>query len=82
MSSFRALRLLDELFRGPAPVWIACFSEAITHLQRRGATILMTEQKARPAPGCMMRGGEVRRSGTIAEIRELARAEDYLQWTV
>jgi len=25
-----------------------------------------------------MRGGEVRRSGTVAEIRELALAEEYL----
>ena len=43
----------------------------------------MTEQTARPAlrlatHGQAMRGGEVRRSGTLAEIRELALAEEYL----
>lgn len=83
MSSFPALLLLDEPFLGLAPVWIARISEAIRQMQQRGTTILMTEQMARPAlklatRGYVMRGGEVRRSGTIAEIRELALAEEYL----
>jgi branched-chain amino acid transport system ATP-binding protein len=52
-------------------------------MQQRGTTILMTEQMARPAlklatRGYVMRGGDVRRSGPIAEIRELALAEEYL----
>lgn len=77
------LLLLDEPFLGLAPVWIGRISEAIRELQRRGTTILMTEQMARPAlklatRGYVMRGGEVRRSGTAAEIRELALVEEYL----
>jgi branched-chain amino acid transport system ATP-binding protein len=83
MSSFPTLLLLDEPFLGLAPIWIARISEAIRAMQRRGTTILMTEQMARPAlklaaRGYVMRGGEVRRSGTVAEIRELALAEEYL----
>ena len=83
MSSMPRLLLLDEPFLGLAPVWIARISEAIRELQRRGTTLLMTEQMARPAlklatRGYVMRGGEVRRSGTVAEIRELALAEEYL----
>jgi len=77
------LVLLDEPFLGLAPVWIGRISEAIRELQRRGTTILMTEQMARPAlklatRGYVMRGGEVRRSGTAAEIREFALVEEYL----
>jgi len=83
MCSFPALLLLDEPFLGLAPIWIARISEAIRAMQRRGTTILMTEQMARPAlklaaRGYVMRGGEVRRSGTVAEIRDLALAEEYL----
>jgi branched-chain amino acid transport system ATP-binding protein len=83
MSSFPKLLLLDEPFLGLAPVWIAQISEAIRHMQNRGTTILMTEQMARPAlklatRGYVMRGGEIRRSGTVAEIRDVALAEEYL----
>lgn len=83
MCSFPTLLLLDEPFLGLAPIWIARISEAIRAMQRRGTTILMTEQMARPAlklaaRGYVMRGGEVRRSGTVAEIRDLALAEEYL----
>lgn len=83
MSSFPKLLLLDEPFLGLAPVWIARISEAIRAMQRRGTTILMTEQMARPAlklatRGYVIRGGEVRRSGPVAEIRELALADEYL----
>jgi branched-chain amino acid transport system ATP-binding protein len=83
MSSFPQLLLLDEPFLGLAPVWIARISEAIRHMQARGTTILMTEQMARPAlklatRGYVMRGGEVRRSGTVAEIKDFALSEEYL----
>jgi len=83
MASFPRLLLLDEPFLGLAPVWIAQISDAIMQLRRRGTTVLMTEQMARPAlklamRGYVMRGGEVRRSGTVAEIRELALADEYL----
>jgi len=83
MSSFPKLLLLDEPFLGLAPVWITRISNAIRELQRRGTTILMTEQMARPAlkiatRGYVMRGGEVRRSGTVEEIRDMALAEEYL----
>ncbi len=77
------LVLLDEPFLGLAPVWIGRISEAIRMLQQRGTTILMTEQMARPAlklatRGYVMRGGEVRRSGSVAGIRDLALVEEYL----
>ncbi len=83
MSSYPRLLLLDEPFLGLAPVWIARISEAIRQMQQRGTTILMTEQMARPAlnlatRGYVIRGGEVRRTGTMAEIREIALAEEYL----
>jgi branched-chain amino acid transport system ATP-binding protein len=83
VSSFPKLLLLDEPFLGLAPVWIGRISEAIREMQRRGTTILMTEQMARPAlklatRAYVMRGGEVRRSGTVAEIREIALADEYL----
>ncbi len=83
MASFPRLLLLDEPFLGLAPVWIAQISDAILQLRERGTTVLMTEQMARPAlklatRGYVMRGGEVRRSGTVAEIRDLALAEEYL----
>jgi branched-chain amino acid transport system ATP-binding protein len=82
-STLPKLLLLDEPFLGLAPVWIGHISEAIRELQRRGTTILMTEQMARPAlklvdRAYVMRGGEVRRSGTVDEIREIALAEEYL----
>ncbi len=78
-----SLVLLDEPFLGLAPVWIGRISDAIREMQRRGTTILMTEQMARPAlklatRGYVMRGGEVRRSGTVAEIRDQALVEEYL----
>jgi branched-chain amino acid transport system ATP-binding protein len=83
MSSHPPFLLLDEPFLGLAPVWIQRISDAIRQVQRRGTTILMTEQMARPAlklatRGYVMRGGEVRRSGSVAEIRDIALAEDYL----
>jgi branched-chain amino acid transport system ATP-binding protein len=83
MSSYPRLLLLDEPFLGLAPVWIAQISNAIRQLQARGTTVLMTEQMARPAlklatRGYVMRGGEVRQSGTVSEIRERALAEEYL----
>jgi branched-chain amino acid transport system ATP-binding protein len=83
MSSSPALLLLDEPFLGLAPVWIGQLSDAIRQMQRHGTTILMTEQMAVPAlkiatRGYVMRGGEVRRSGTVAEIRDVALEEEYL----
>jgi branched-chain amino acid transport system ATP-binding protein len=83
MCSFPRLLLLDEPFLGLAPVWIGRISEAIRGMQARGTTILMTEQMARPAlnlatRGYVMRGGEIRRSGSVSEIRDLALAEEYL----
>jgi branched-chain amino acid transport system ATP-binding protein len=83
LSSNPAVLLLDEPFLGLAPVWIRRISDAIRQMQQRGTTILMTEQMARPAlklatRGYVMRGGEVRRSGSVAEIREIALAEEYL----
>lgn len=83
VSTMPKLLLLDEPFLGLAPVWIGRVSETIRELQRRGTTILMTEQMARPALKLVdkvyvIRGGEVRRSGTVEEIREVALAEEYL----
>jgi branched-chain amino acid transport system ATP-binding protein len=83
ISTMPKLLLLDEPFLGLAPVWIRRISDAIRELQRRGTTILMTEQMARPAlklvdRAYVIRGGEVRRSGTVDEIREAALAEEYL----
>jgi len=83
VSTMPKLLLLDEPFLGLAPVWISRISESIRELQRRGTTILMTEQMARPAlklvdRAYVMRSGEVRRSGTVAEIRDVALAEEYL----
>jgi branched-chain amino acid transport system ATP-binding protein len=83
MASFPSLLLMDEPFLGLAPVWIKQISDAITQLRARGTTVLMTEQMARPALklatlGYVMRGGEVRRSGKVDEIRDLALAEEYL----
>jgi branched-chain amino acid transport system ATP-binding protein len=81
--SFPKLLLLDKPFLGLAPVWIGRISDAIREMQRRGTTILMTEQMARPAlklanRAYVMRSGEVRRSGTVDEIREIALADEYL----
>ncbi len=83
MAAFPRLLLLDEPFLGLAPVWIRQISEAVAQLRSRGTTVLMTEQMARPAlrlatRGYVMRGGEVRRSGSVAEIREIALADEYL----
>lgn len=83
VSTMPKLLLLDEPFLGLAPVWIGHVSDAIRELQRRGTTILMTEQMARPAlklvdRAYVLRGGEIRRSGTVEEIREVALAEEYL----
>jgi branched-chain amino acid transport system ATP-binding protein len=83
VSTLPKLLLLDEPFLGLAPVWIDRISDAIRELQRRGTTILMTEQMARPAlklvdRAYVMRGGEVRRSGPVSEIKEAALAEEYL----
>jgi branched-chain amino acid transport system ATP-binding protein len=83
ISSSPKILLLDEPFLGLAPIWIAHVIQAIRSLQQRGMTILMTEQMARPAlqlatRGYVLRGGEVRRSGKISEIREIALAEEYL----
>jgi branched-chain amino acid transport system ATP-binding protein len=83
MASFPRLLLLDEPFLGLAPVWIQQISDAILQLRARGTTVLMTEQMARPAlklatSGYVMRGGDVRRGGTVADIRDLALADEYL----
>lgn len=83
MSSLPRLLLLDEPFLGLAPVWITQITDAVRAMQRRGATILMTEQMARPAlrvatRGYVMRGGEIRRGGSVEEIRSLALADEYL----
>ncbi len=83
VSTLPKLLLLDEPFLGLAPVWIGRISETIRELQRRGTTILMTEQMARPAlklvnRAYIIRGGEVRRSGSVDEIRDVALAEEYL----
>jgi branched-chain amino acid transport system ATP-binding protein len=81
--SFPKLLLLDEPFLGLAPVWIGRISEAIRHLQQRGTTILMTEQMARPALKVanrvyVMRGGDVKRCGSVTEMRDIALADEYL----
>jgi branched-chain amino acid transport system ATP-binding protein len=83
MASFPKLLLMDEPFLGLAPVWIKQISGAILQLRARGTTVLMTEQMARPAlklatSGYVMRGGEVRRSGRVDSIRDLALADEYL----
>lgn len=83
VSTMPKLLLLDEPFLGLAPIWIERISDAIRELQRRGTTILMTEQMARPAlklvdRAYVMRSGEIRRSGTVDEIRDVALAEEYL----
>ncbi|QIL80184.1 ABC transporter ATP-binding protein [Diaphorobacter sp. HDW4A] len=83
MSGEPQLLLLDEPFLGLAPVWIQHISDAIREMQRRGTTILMSEQMARPAlklatRGYVMRGGEIKREGSAAEIREVALSDEYL----
>jgi len=77
------LLLLDEPFLGLAPVWIGQVGNMVRELQSRGTTILMTEQMAKPAlklvdRAYVVRNGEIRRSGTVAEIRDEALAEEYL----
>jgi branched-chain amino acid transport system ATP-binding protein len=83
MASRPKLLLLDEPFLGLAPVWIKQIGDAIAQLRASGTTVLMTEQMARPAlklatSGHVMRGGIVRRSGSIEAIKDLALAEEYL----
>lgn len=83
VSTMPKLLLLDEPFLGLAPVWIDRISDVIRELQKRGTTILMTEQMARPAlklanRAYVIRGGEVRRSGPVDQIRDAALAEEYL----
>ncbi|HMO30346.1 ABC transporter ATP-binding protein [Enterovirga sp.] len=83
MSGGPKLLLLDEPFLGLAPVWIQQISAAVRQMQEEGLTVLMTEQMARPAlkiahDGHVMRAGRIRRSGTTAEIRGAALAEEYL----
>lgn len=83
MCSSPELLLLDEPFLGLAPIWIKQISDAIREMKRSGTTILMSEQMAVPAlkvadRGYVLRGGEIRHSGTVAEIRELALDEEYL----
>ncbi|NJC82951.1 ABC transporter ATP-binding protein [Planosporangium mesophilum] len=77
------LLLLDEPFLGLSPVAIADTSAAIRLVQERGMAVLISEQMARPAlkladHGHVLRTGTLRRSGTVAEIRDLALSEDYL----
>ncbi|HEV7964787.1 MAG TPA: ABC transporter ATP-binding protein [Actinoplanes sp.] len=77
------LLLLDEPFLGLSPVAIADTSAAIRLVRQRGMAVLISEQMARPAlkladRGHVLRTGTLRRSGTVAEIRELALSEDYL----
>jgi branched-chain amino acid transport system ATP-binding protein len=77
------LLLLDEPFLGLSPVAIADTSNAIRVIQEQGMAVLISEQMARPAlklatRGYVLRSGALRRSGSVAEIRELALSEDYL----
>jgi branched-chain amino acid transport system ATP-binding protein len=77
------LLLLDEPFLGLSPVAIADTSAAIKVVQHQGMSVLISEQMARPAlklasRGYVLRSGVLRRSGDVAEIRELALSEDYL----
>jgi len=77
------LLLLDEPFLGLAPVWIRQVSDMVRELKARGTTILMTEQMAKPAlkvvdRAYVVRGGEIRRSGSVAEVGADALAEEYL----
>jgi branched-chain amino acid transport system ATP-binding protein len=77
------LLLLDEPFLGLSPVAIAETSAAIEVVQQQGMAVLISEQMARPAlklasRGYVLRGGALRRSGGVDEIRSLALSEDYL----
>jgi branched-chain amino acid transport system ATP-binding protein len=77
------LLLLDEPFLGLSPVAIAETSAAIEVVQQQGMAVLISEQMARPAlklasRGYVLRGGVLRRSGSVDEIRSLALSEDYL----
>ena len=77
------LLLLDEPFLGLSPVAIADTSAAIRIVQEQGMAVLLCEQMARPAlklasRGYVLRSGSLRRSGDVAEIRDLALSEDYL----
>jgi len=75
--------LLDEPFLGLAPIWIASVSEAIRTVQSAGASILISEQMARPAleladRGYVLKQGSIVRSGTADEVRGMALAEEYV----
>jgi branched-chain amino acid transport system ATP-binding protein len=77
------LLLLDEPFLGLSPVAIAATSAAIRVVHEQGMAVLISEQMARPAlklatRGYVLRSGSLRRSGDVAEIRELALSEEYL----
>lgn len=83
MTAQPRLLLLDEPFLGLSPVAIAETSAAIRIVQEQGMAVLISEQMARPAlklatRGYVLRAGSLRRSGDVAEIRELALSEDYL----
>lgn len=83
MCSSPDLLLLDEPFLGLAPIWIKQISDAIREMKKAGTTILMSEQMAVPAlkvadRGYVLRGGEIRQSGSVEQIKELALSEEYL----
>jgi branched-chain amino acid transport system ATP-binding protein len=83
LASKPKLLLLDEPFLGLSPVAIADTSSAIRVVQEQGMSVLISEQMAIPAlklasRGYVLRSGALRRSGAVAEIRELALSEDYL----
>lgn len=83
MSASPKLLLLDEPFLGLAPVLIQDTSAAITAIQQRGTTVVLSEQMAVPAlkladRGCVIRGGRIQREGDVAEIQKTALAQDYL----
>lgn len=83
LTSRPKLLLLDEPFLGLSPVAIADTSAAIRLVQEEGMSVLISEQMARPAlklaqRGYVLRGGQLKHSGDVDEIRDLALSEDYL----
>lgn len=75
--------LLDEPFLGLSPIAIGETSEAIALARESGASVLISEQMARPAlaladRGYILRGGRLLRSGTAAQILDAALSEEYL----